>query len=599
VNVDVQSPYLKALRNRITLKRVPFSDRGSRLLVYESEENAHLMVRLAERLTDIEPGLAAYLTRPPFVEALRLIDEEGTPLEFEMTTYPHAVFFKTRLGNFGLTFQDARTIAIGLPPKTRAGVCFVVAPHIAHQYPDGGDIRAVRNLSYTTNANVLRNQVSHQSRGHMVEFIVESDGGTTIALNILHEDHPLSRQVVAFPEALAAAEARWHRWFDVTPNVDIPYRAQYLYAWWIMGNNLVSPQGYLAHEAMMPSKSQYVGVWQWDAYLHALAYRHVDPELAENQFRTMLAYQLDDGMIPDAIYDEGVVAEMDTPIRAEVTKPPIVAWAALKLHATNPNPVFLREIYGPLVRWNSWWFGMNDDDADGLAQYNHPYSSGLDDSPLWDGGMPVESPELNTYLCLQQQALAGMADVLNMPSEADMWRRRATNMTRRIVEHFYDPEAGLFWATRDHEPIRILTPFSLYPLMTGSLDEEIVTRLVNHLTDPGIFWTKYPIPTVAISDPYYDPQTMWRGPTWVNINYLFIEGLMRAGYRALACELRDRTLDLLMSQDDIYEYYHPETSQPPPKAAPVFGWSAAILIDLAIQASRGGTGCGPPEEEDE
>jgi hypothetical protein len=41
-----------------------------------------------------------------------------------------------------------------------------------------------------------------------------------------------------------------------------------------------------------------------------------------------------------------------------------------------------------------------------------------------------------------------------------------------------------------------------------------------------------------------------------------------------------------MSQDDIYEYYHPETGERPPKAAPIFGWSAAVFIDLAIQASR-------------
>ena len=58
----------------------------------------------------------------------------------------------------------------------------------------------------------------------------------------------------------------------------------------------------------------------------------------------------------------------------------------------------MREIYEPIVRWNSWWFTMNDQDRNGLCEYQHPFSSGLDDSPLWDEGMPVESPDLNTYL---------------------------------------------------------------------------------------------------------------------------------------------------------------------------------------------------------
>jgi hypothetical protein len=46
-------------------------------------------------------------------------------------------------------------------------------------------------------------------------------------------------------------------------------------------------------------------------------------------------------------------------------------------------------------------------------------------------------------------------------------------------------------------------------------------------------------------------------------------------------------MQLVMSQNDIYEYYHPVTGSAPPKAAPMFGWSAACFIDLAIRMSRG------------
>ncbi len=41
-----------------------------------------------------------------------------------------------------------------------------------------------------------------------------------------------------------------------------------------------------------------------------------------------------------------------------------------------------------------------------------------------------------------------------------------------------------------------------------------------------------------------------------------------------------------MDQPGIYEYYHAETGEPPATAAEVFGWTAAVFIDLAIQASR-------------
>jgi hypothetical protein len=76
----------------------------------------------------------------------------------------------------------------------------------------------------------------------------------------------------------------------------------------------------------------------------------------------------------------------------------------------------------------------------------------------------------------------------------------------------------------------------------------------------------------------------------VNINYFFIEALNQVGKRALADELREKTLDLISSQPGIYEYYNSETSEPPVTAAEAFGWTAAVFIDLAIQASRNDRG---------
>jgi len=338
----------------------------------------------------------------------------------------------------------------------------------------------------------------------------------------------------------------------------------------------------------MPSMVHYVGVWAWDAFFHALAYQYVDQELAEDQIRILLDHQREDGMLPDAVHDEGVILRWTFPGgEAEVTKPPLVAWTALKLYEHSKNRDFLDEIYEPVARWNRWWLEKNDDDGDGVAQYNHPNSSGLDDSPLWDSGMPVESPDLNTYLVMQMDALARIAEVLGLRDDAVRWRQKADALATRLVEHFWDEEQGVFWATHQHQPIRVLTPFNLYPLLTGRLDAHKRERVLQHLFNPAEFWTEYPIPTVARSDPLYDPNQMWRGPTWVNINYLFIEGLQHNGYTEQARVLRDKTLNLLMRQNDIFEYYNPETGIAPPRAAAVFGWSSAVFVLLAIKASRG------------
>lgn len=578
-------PYLNLLKNHIDLEHVPFSDRGSRLLVFKDINRSRLSVKLAERLTWLDPDIEAYLHRPPFIRDLCLIDEHGEILDFTVLTYPHVVMFSTRLGDFGLAFQDRRTLSFGLPPHTTAGLRFHVSPQYWQRLKQGGTFKPVRNLDYASNGIVVVNQITPAEGGYTVEFVVESDLDTAIAVYI-HPGNDTISDVDPFSMALMAAETRWREWFESVPAVEERYQPTYAYAWWIMANNLISPLGNVTFEAMIPSKINYVGLWLWDSAMHALAFRHVDANLARNQIRAMLAMQLPNGMLPDAIYDEGIVASIDHPIVGDVTKPPILAWAALKLHEKDPDVEFLREIYTPMVRLYAWWFTMNDDDGDGLAQYNHPYSSGLDDSPLWDYGMPVESPDLNTYLCVQMGSLAVIAEILGMYGEAGIWRRRAAAIVNRMIQDFWDPEAGLFWALHEEEPIRVVTPFNLYPLWTGQLPEAIRDRLIEHLKNPQEFWGEYMIPTVARNDPHFQPETMWRGPIWANINYFFVEALNQVGEHDMANIIMHKTLDLVMKHRNIYEYYNSETGEVPSSAADIFGWTAAVFIDLAIKASQ-------------
>ena len=578
------SAHLSLLRNQIDIKVVPFSDRGSRLLVMQDKENPSFSVKLAERLTAIQPDIEAYLRRPPFIQDFCLLDEDGKVLDFNVITYPHVVHLETRLGDFAMVFQDEKTIALGLPPRSRAGIRFHVQPQFWETTDGGGVFAGVRNLVYTSNCESVRNEITPDKGGYTVEYIVQAEDDSAISITIHSAANSLA-VTQPFSMSFANVEARWRDWFERVPPVDDRFRSAYAYAWWIMANNLIGPQGQIAYEAMMPSKLFYVGLWLWDSAIHALAYRHVDPELARNQIRAMLACQLEDGMLPDAVYDEGVIATIDHPIRAEVTKPPILAWVALKLHETDPDLDFLQEIYIPLVRWNAWWFAMNDDDVDGLVQYNHPYSSGLDDNPLWDLGMPVESPDLNTYLCVQMGSLAEIAEILGIEFEAKMWRARAAAIVQRMMKDMWDEESGIFRALHEERPIPVVTPFNLYPLWTGQLPDQIQERLLGHLTNPDEFWGEYSLPSVAYNDPNFDPLTMWRGPVWVNINYFFIEALGQIGEFELANQLRDKTLNLIMSHDSIYEYYNALTGEPPDTAADIFGWTAAVFIDLAIQAS--------------
>lgn len=586
--MSTNSEYLNLLKDRINLRQIPFSERGSRLLVFHSDR--HFTIRLAERWFKREGQLAAYRQRPPLIDQWVFTDGEDNPLEVKLTTYPHRIDCETRIGTFTLAFLDAETLLIILPPsrcaiKFNANLDKIQTDRRGGVLRLTGDIR--RNVSYTTNARI----VSHATAAFGTDnqsihlHLDASDGGKSLLLNITPR-LGFNRYIPDPAKAIDAATQRWHQWFAAAPQVEDQYRPQYYYAWWIMRAGLISTRFYTTREAMTPSMIHYVGVWQWDAFFHALAYRHVEKHLAHDQIRIVLDHQQEDGMIPDAIHDEGAVTHLDHPIDADVTKPPLIAWAAYKLYEHDGDSEFLDEIYEPIVRWNNWWFENNDIDGNGLCEYRHPYSSGLDDSPLWDEGMPVESPDLNTYLYLQQEALAKIAEVIGKEDDAELWRGRAEAMARRMIDLAWDADNGLFWARRNGARVNVRTPFNLFPLITGQMPPDISNRLVAHLKDERQFWSRYPVPTVAMDDPKYDPFQMWRGPTWVNVNYLLIEGLQRSGYPDLVREFRQRTLDLICCRDDIYEYYHPLSGENPPNAASMFGWSSAVFIDLAIQAAR-------------
>lgn len=567
------------LHNRIDLANIPFTDRWTRLLLFLNYNE--ISIRLAERWAKWERQVGHYRQRPPIVERFRVSDEQGAPLVMTPDTYPHAAGLLTTIGRFEWVFVDPETLMLRLPEGRFSLACIV---HAESGQADrrGATFRGKRNVAYTTNAVIVANTVT-QITDELFEVKITLDASADRVLLINITPRLAYNRAISPPDTvLEQARQRWQAWFDAAPPVADIYRDQYEYALWVMRIGLLNTRYFFTREACVPSKIHYVGVWHWDQFFHALAYRHLDQRLAEDQIRIVLDHQREDGMLPDAIHDEGLVTRLSAPVEADVTKPPLAAWTVLKLYEKSGNRDFLEEVYEPLCRWHNWWMTLSRSDGY-LCEYRHPFSSGLDDSPLWDDGMPVVSPDLNTYLCLQAESLARIAELIGLPDDAQRWQRAADDFARAMQEHLWDETAGYFLATHLGSPVRVLTPFNLLPLWVARYPEAMTSRLLAHLQNPAEFWSPFPLPTVALNDPKFDAKQMWRGPTWVNINYLFIEALNRQGHHDLARDLRRKTLDLIMQHRDIYEYYDPLTAERPPKAAPIFGWTSAVFIDLAVQ----------------
>jgi hypothetical protein len=73
--------------------------------------------------------------------------------------------------------------------------------------------------------------------------------------------------------------------------------------------------------------------------------------------------------------------------------------------------------------------------------------------------------------------------------------------------------------------------------------------LVRQLTDPSLFWSKYPVTTSAMNEPTFRPDGFWRGDVWPPTDYLIALGLARYGYYDVAREMTDKMLELVRKHD--------------------------------------------------
>ncbi len=398
------------------------------------------------------------------------------------------------------------------------------------------------------------------------------------------------------------------------------------------------------YDFVCPSQATYPFQWLWDSAFHAIALLHVDPELAKQEIRCLLQGAQSDGFIPHmllwekshhkAAMDEYSIVLLEDYFTA-TTQPPVLARAIWRIYQATRDEAFLQEVLPPVMRFFRWLRAYRDPDDDHLIATIQPDESGLDASPKYDvlmglSGLPPEQvlPALqksmdrlfsvyhpnrqdparlpamdvftwedvmvNTIYADGLQCLGELCRAAGYPSaEAAEFEHRSRLVLGTMEEKCWDDRAGVFWDlyTFEERWAQTLTFTSLFPLVLPSLDRGMARRLVEeHILNEREFWLPYPIPSVAATEPTFDPEwrsnTTWRGSTWINANWYLYWGLRRHGYGDVATELARRTVDMC-AKSTIREFYNPYTGEG--QGAVDFGWSTLVL-DL-IHAEGWSCGC--------
>lgn len=295
-------------------------------------------------------------------------------------------------------------------------------------------------------------------------------------------------------------------------------------------------------------------------------------------------------------------------------------------------------LYPRLVAQQRYLITKRDIGGAGLASLVHPWESGQDNSPAWDkplsavpadtsvldryrrrdlavsershrptdadyaryitiaqdyrsygyvddgpGGryrFLVECPAFNAVLAAAEHTLADIAEVVG--ADPAPHRAQTARLTATLAERLFDPDTGIFHARdiyTDHlSPARTIG--GLLPLILPELPRAQVEALVAEATssrfglgDPA----GLPLPSYDRTAADLDPVRYWRGPIWLNMNWLLWRGLRTHGYDDLAATLRQSMIGLVDSSG-CFEYFHTFTGEG--VGAAEFSWTAALVLDL-------------------
>jgi alpha,alpha-trehalase len=150
---------------------------------------------------------------------------------------------------------------------------------------------------------------------------------------------------------------------------------------------------------------------------------------------------------------------------------------------------------------------------------------------------------LNSLLYLMESQTAEILRILERPSDAAIWEKRATERAERINKLMWDERAGLYFDYEFVHGRRRVYPFltTFYPLWAGLAANEQAAAVVRNLPmfeRPGGLQT-----STNVSG------NQWDAPfAWAPLEMIAVQGLRRYGYRTEADRITGEFLSLVLNQ---------------------------------------------------
>ncbi len=331
-------------------------------------------------------------------------------------------------------------------------------------------------------------------------------------------------------------------------------------------------------------------------------------------------------------------------------QPPVIGFVLYEIYkrALDKDQVleFVSKQIDKVYANHAYLYGNRDPLSEGLVYIFHNWESGTDNSPIWDeiwatmdpphyqferrdttqvnarerptnreydhylylidlakqykyedskiaehSPFLVQDPLLNALLIKSNQSLIELYKLCGFGgdkiTQLQTWQDLSiTNYETKL----YNNQLGAYvhYDLRNKRPIEMLTSSSFVALFAEIPDNEKASRMIRILQKRFNGEQMY---ICASFDPYsdhFDPKRYWRGPVWINVNWMLYYGLLHYGMNELAEQIRRDSIELV-EKYGFYEYFDPRRSIGDDAKGGYggadFSWTASLYIDFLMNRS--------------
>jgi alpha,alpha-trehalase len=334
-------------------------------------------------------------------------------------------------------------------------------------------------------------------------------------------------------------------------------------------------EGYIRYPYLIPA-GYYTQMWDWDGFFIGLHWANQDAAqatLLRDWVRSFASSADADGYVAGCITPQG-----PRPLFGKFAMKPFLAQGALIAAQRLNDYAWLRPIWPQMQRILAYRERTQFDAHWNLWFWDNATQSGADNNPALsnDPADPsaILAVDASVFAMREYLAMAALADKLDHPDDALRYRQQAEATRRAILAHLWSPHNAIFLNRRRDTGVAVPSiPWSSFvPLAFGLLPPRDARRMIRlHLLNPAEMRSPYGFRSLSKADPAYnnqaiiDPYSNWRGPVWINANFLDWLALRHYGFQAESHQLAVSLAQILHRDiarwGSMHEDYNAETGE--------------------------------------